>query len=80
MNAEYSLPKFLSADAKDILSKIFITDPSKRIDIEGLKQHPWYRLYQPENDNYNYHNIPKTVNEKLVMKMEASLGFSTESV
>jgi len=37
MNAEYSLPKFLSAEAKDILSKIFVTDPSQRIDIDGLK-------------------------------------------
>ena len=80
MNAEYSLPKFLSNDAKDILSKIFVTDPNKRIDIEGLKQHPWYRLHQPENQNYHFHTMPRTVNEKLVMKMEASLGFSIESV
>ena len=80
MNAEYSLPKFLSNDAKDILSKIFVTDPAKRIDIEGLKKHPWYRLYQPETQNYNFHNIPRTVNEKLVTKLEASLGFSAESV
>lgn len=49
MNAEYSLPKFLSNEAKDILSKIFVTDPNKRIGIEGLKEHPWYRLHQPEN-------------------------------
>ena len=80
MNAEYSLPKFLSNDAKDILSQIFVTDPDKRIDIEGLKKHPWYRLYQPETQNYNFHTMPRTVNEKLVMKLEASLGFSTESV
>ena len=80
MNAEYSLPKFLSNDAKDILSKIFVTDPNKRIGIEGLKQHPWYRLYQPENQNYEYHTMARTVNDKLVMKMEASLGFSIESV
>ena len=80
MSADYSLPKFLSSDAKDILSKIFVTDPDKRIDIEGLKKHPWYRLHQPENLNYNYHKMARTVNDKLVLKMEASLGFSTESV
>ena len=80
LNAEYQLPKFLSDNAKDILSKIFITDPSKRITIEELKQHPWYKLYQPETQNYNYHNKPRTVNEKLVTKMEASLGFSVDSV
>ena len=80
MNADYALPKFLSADAKDIISKIFVTDPEKRIDIEGLRQHPWYKLYQPETQNYNQHTLRRTVNDKLVLKMEASLGFSIESV
>ena len=71
MNADYVLPKFLSAEAKDIIAKIFVTDPEKRIDIEGLKQHPWYKLYQPETQDYNYHNMRRTANEKLVLKMEA---------
>lgn len=39
------MPKFLSADAKDIIQKIFVTDPEKRITIDGLRQHPWYKLY-----------------------------------
>ena len=80
MNADYVLPKFLSPEAKDIISKIFITDPEKRIDIEGLKQHPWYKLHQPETQAYNHHTMRRTVNEKLVLKLEASLGFSIESV
>lgn len=44
LNAEYSLPKFLSSDAKDILQKIFVTEPEKRISIEELKMHPFYKL------------------------------------
>jgi len=28
------LPKFLSDDAKDFISKIFITDPDKRINMD----------------------------------------------
>lgn len=80
LNADYNLPKFLSPEAKDIISKIFQTDPEKRIDIEGLKNHPWYKLHQPENTAYNYHNMRRSVNDKLVLKLEASLGFSVESV
>lgn len=45
LSAEYTLPKFLSNDAKDMIQKIFVTDPEKRISIEGLRKHPWYRLY-----------------------------------
>lgn len=45
LSAEYSLPKFLSSDAKDIIQKIFVTDPEKRITIEELRLHRWYKLY-----------------------------------
>jgi 5'-AMP-activated protein kinase catalytic alpha subunit len=45
LSAEYTLPKFLSSDAKDIIQKIFVTDPEKRITIEELRLHRWYKLY-----------------------------------
>lgn len=37
LNAEYSVPKFLSSEARDFLAKIFITDPDKRINIEEIR-------------------------------------------
>lgn len=80
LSAEYTLPKFLSSDAKDIIQKIFVTDPEKRITIEELRLHRWYKLYQPETMNFNYHNQEILVNTKLVQKLELSLGFSQESV
>lgn len=70
LNADFSLPKFLSAESKDIITKIFVTDPEKRIDIDGIKKHPFYKLAQPETQNYGYHNSSLTVNNKLVNKME----------
>lgn len=48
MNAEYTMPKFLSEDAKDFISKIFITDPEKRISVDEIREHPWFKLHQPE--------------------------------
>ena len=80
LNADYSIPKFLSQDARDILSKIFVTDPAKRINIAGLRQHPWFRLGQPETKNFLQHTRKRTVNDRLVFKMEASLGFSPATV
>lgn len=38
---KYTLPKFLSADLADLFSKLFVSDPKKRISLEGLKTHPW---------------------------------------
>lgn len=34
LNAEYTMPDFLSPEAQDIISKIFITDPKNRINID----------------------------------------------
>ena len=31
----------LSDDCKDILSKIFVADPTQRITIQGILRHPW---------------------------------------
>jgi len=45
LSADYSLPKFLSPDAKDIIGKIFQTDPELRIDIDGIRRHPFYKMY-----------------------------------
>ncbi len=53
MNAEYSLPKFLSEDAKDMLAKIFTTDPDKRISVEEIREHPWFKLHAPETASFN---------------------------
>lgn len=71
LSADYTLPKFLSPEAKDIIAKIFVTDPEQRIDIETLRKHPFYQLYQPENNNFGFHTKKLTVNSKLVAKMEA---------
>lgn len=76
LSAEYTLPKFLSADAKDMISKLFVTDPEKRIDIDGIRRHPFYLMHQPENQNFSFHTKKLNVNQKLVAKMEVQMGFN----
>lgn len=34
LNAEFNLPDFLSEEAKDMITRIFNTDPNKRINID----------------------------------------------
>lgn len=48
LNAQYTLPEFLSEEAKDMIGKIFQTDPVKRISIADIREHPWYQLNKPE--------------------------------
>ena len=39
--ANYIMPNFLSNYAQDILRKILVTNPKKRIKLEDLKRHPF---------------------------------------
>jgi len=38
----FRIPAFISASAGDLISKILVTDPNKRISLKEITQHPWY--------------------------------------
>lgn len=43
LSADYQVPKFLSTDCVDFLSKILNTNPETRYGIEEIRAHPWFR-------------------------------------
>lgn len=45
---EYKPPKFISQEAKDLIKCILNTDPNKRINIEEIRNHPWYKQIPEE--------------------------------
>ena len=50
LNVEYSLPSRanVSAECRDLLSKLLVADPRARIPLEGVWQHPWFQRDLPE--------------------------------
>ncbi|KAF3662419.1 Serine/threonine-protein kinase SAPK3 [Capsicum annuum] len=50
MSAQYSIPDYvrISADCKNLLSRIFVANPSKRITIPEIKKHPWFLKNLPK--------------------------------
>lgn len=38
----YILPSYLSDSSKDLISKMLVTDPLKRINISEIRRHPWF--------------------------------------
>ena len=59
LNADYTLPEFLSPQAQDMIDRIFQTDPTKRITVEEIRQHPWYAMHKPET--LSFHVCPAHV-------------------
>eukprot|EP01026_Neomeris_dumetosa_P036177 TRINITY_DN29117_c0_g2_i1.p3 TRINITY_DN29117_c0_g2~~TRINITY_DN29117_c0_g2_i1.p3 ORF type:complete len:212 (-),score=22.93 TRINITY_DN29117_c0_g2_i1:509-1144(-) len=49
LRADYIIPKSitLSPDCLDLLGRILVVTPSKRITIEGIFTHPWFRQNLP---------------------------------
>ncbi|KAK4740978.1 hypothetical protein SAY87_024566 [Trapa incisa] len=44
MKVQYSIPDYvhISQDCKQLLARIFVANPSKRISIKEIKSHPWF--------------------------------------
>ncbi|KAD6453412.1 hypothetical protein E3N88_08117 [Mikania micrantha] len=62
MSVQYSIPDYVrvSKDCRHLLSRIFVANPSKRITIEEIKKHPWFKKNMPkelvEGEKTNYEN------------------------
>jgi SNF-related kinase len=41
------MPKHISKECSDLLTKIMETDPDKRYTAEDIKKHPWYKISEP---------------------------------
>ena len=42
---EYRMPKDISPAAADLLRKILVADPERRISLDRIRSHPWLRSY-----------------------------------
>ena len=82
LTGKFDLPKYLSDNAKNLLIKILEVDPKKRINFEGIKNHPWFKII---DKNYLIHrgiNINediKPIDEEIIQNME-KMGFNKMEV
>ncbi|KAI3994680.1 hypothetical protein MKX01_002296 [Papaver californicum] len=43
----YSLPSHLSAGARDLIPRMLVVNPMKRMTIPEIRQHPWFQAHLP---------------------------------
>lgn len=49
LNVDYKFPtELVSQGLRDLLSRIFVKDPSERISIAGIYAHPWFKRGLPD--------------------------------
>jgi 5'-AMP-activated protein kinase catalytic alpha subunit len=44
LSADYQIPKFVSSECADLLTKILNTNPDTRYSIDDIRSHPWFKL------------------------------------
>ena len=81
-DGKFTIPKFVSEPAKDLIKCILTTDPSKRYTIAQIKEHKWFNMITPKlNTNegllISYVVIP--VDESIVDEM-TDFGLKKEDI
>jgi serine/threonine protein kinase len=49
LGGKFVLPKTLSPELQDFIQRVLTVDPAKRIRVEAMKQHKWWKKY---SNNY----------------------------
>ncbi|KRX08685.1 Protein kinase-like domain [Pseudocohnilembus persalinus] len=89
MNLNYQFPSDFPPLAKDLVQKILVTDPNKRLTLEQIMQHPWITAYckvvkQPEPSSFEMDRakqIVKSVDlEEFIGKNQEKAAFTAEQI
>uniref|UniRef100_A0A8R7U270 non-specific serine/threonine protein kinase n=1 Tax=Triticum urartu TaxID=4572 RepID=A0A8R7U270_TRIUA len=78
----YILPSYLSDLAMDLIPRILIVDPMKRITIRGIRDHPWFQNRLPRYLAVPPPNTPqqaKMIDEKTLQDV-VNLGYDKDHV
>jgi 5'-AMP-activated protein kinase catalytic alpha subunit len=43
----YKIPTHVSPDAQDLIQRLLVLDPEKRISIEEIREHKWFNRVSP---------------------------------
>ncbi|CEG41704.1 camk camkl ampk protein kinase [Plasmopara halstedii] len=85
LNANYTMPTFLSANVQDLIRRILETDPEKRYTVDNIRQHPW--LADVETSHYTLYDIyggvpsqESTARHELILTELESMGLLKDDV
>ncbi|OBZ88240.1 Serine/threonine-protein kinase GIN4 [Choanephora cucurbitarum] len=53
-SGRYVMPDNISRSAQDLIQRILVVDPSKRLNMQQIMLHPWFREVEP----FNLHTLP----------------------
>ncbi|KAI3870181.1 hypothetical protein MKX03_025777 [Papaver bracteatum] len=76
------LPTHLSTGASDLIPRMLLVDPIKRITISEIRQHPWFQVYLPRNlvvPLLNRKHKTTKIDDRIIQKV-VLMGFNRDLV
>jgi serine/threonine protein kinase len=83
---KFTIPNHVSEKARDLLNKILVTDPKKRLTIHQIRNHPWFSLYNDDkgklmmNEGLLLTKYVVPVDEDVVSSMNKKFNISKEKI
>ena len=78
LNGDYTVPKFLSPEAKELIKGILNIDPAKRFTIDDIRKHRWFSIFPSSVKQgiiVGVHQIPV---EPVILKQLEAYGFNPD--
>jgi len=77
LNAEYEIPNSVSKEVADLISGMLTTDPTRRMNLNDIRQHPWYRQF-PEASKKMTDAAGNLAMDEEVLEQLDSYGYQRE--
>ena len=76
---KFSFPFYIPKDAKDLISKILVKDPNKRITIREIKMHPFYLKGKKLFEKVYNLDIKNSINSSISLKSKNDEDYKVTS-
>jgi len=79
MAANYQIPKFISPDCRDLLTRVLNTDPEQRYTLAQIRQHPWFnQIRERRQPGYFPLKAKMPINKSILKAVIDQHGFDPE--
>ncbi|KAG5513442.1 hypothetical protein PMAC_001506 [Pneumocystis sp. 'macacae'] len=77
----YTIPSFLSTDAKELLSQMLVVDPIQRITLQEIRKNKWFNQNLPDYLRpFNESGEKSEVDDRIVGKLRQAMGYNKDHV
>ena len=80
MEGKLEFPEYISEVSKDLIIKFLNTNPKKRIKLEEIKNHPFFKLGEKQIKKEEAGLFEKDKLDEIVFETMSEMGFSRDDV